>query len=251
MKTALICATYGRIPYLSRMLSSFVNQSYDDKQLIVVNDDTNVELCCDYPNVLVVNYPKRISISVKRNLAISLTNAEIILPLDDDDIFTPDRLDNHVSQYVDPNIVGYRNLASYIIHGDVFRKSESSTHNSISFKRSRWDAIGGYITGATPYEDVDIFNRLGNIKVDRDETKRDFIYGFGGVNYHASCGIEKPNLEQLAYKQLKDMNLLYGKYWIEPDNDQYHVCMKLKALYDQTNQDILVRHISDAKLEIL
>jgi glycosyltransferase involved in cell wall biosynthesis len=58
MKVLLVCPTYGRIPYLGRMVASFLSQNYDDKHLVIVNDDSNVELCCDIKNIIVININK-------------------------------------------------------------------------------------------------------------------------------------------------------------------------------------------------
>ena len=72
MKTLVVCPTYGRIPYLNRMLSGFLHQTYNDKHLVIVNDDVNVELCCNEPSVTCINLNRKILLPQKRNIAIGL-----------------------------------------------------------------------------------------------------------------------------------------------------------------------------------
>ena len=54
MKTLIIMPTYGRIPFLNRALASFLKQNYDDKTLVIINDDNNIELKCNYKNVVCI-----------------------------------------------------------------------------------------------------------------------------------------------------------------------------------------------------
>lgn len=250
MKALFVCATYGRIPYLSRMLSSFTEQIYDDKHLVIINDDKNIELCCDIKNVTILNCNSRMTVPDKRNIGISIGKYDLVFPLDDDDILMPDRIINHLGHYEDKSVNAYRNLASYIIYGDVFRKSDNGAHNSISYRQSEWKRIGGY-TDDYVYEDVDFHDRMRGVKTERREECKDFIYSFGGVNYHLSCNPQQIySFEELAYKQLSDMNLVGKKYWIYPDFEQYNNCRILKQLFDKDEKEIIIKHIGDAKIDI-
>ena len=250
MKTLSVCSTYGRIPYLGRMLSSFINQNYDDKHLVIINDDKNVELCCNRKNVTIINCNQRLQVPDKRNIGIAHGKYDIIFPMDDDDILTPDRITNHLGHYDDPTVNAYRNLASYIIYGDVFKRADASPHNSISFKQTEWWRVGGY-TNNHIYEDVDLHDRISGLKTSTSENFMDFIYQFGGVNYHLSCNPGKIyNFEQLAHKQLTSLNLVGKKFWIEPDNEQYNICLELKRRFDFDKKEIKITHLEDAKIEL-
>jgi len=253
MKALVICPTIGRVPYLNRMLSSFTNQTYDDKHLVVVNDDKHIQICCDRSDVTVINCNKRMTISDKRNIAILAKDADIIFPLDDDDIFTPDRISNHMNQYDKEDINGYRNLESYIIYGDVFKKSNSCPHNAMSFKKSEWFRVGGYKNDIRIYQDIELHDSITKLKVERDPKNKDFIYHFGGVNYHSCCFTpdeHEAKTGEIAYKQLEKMNLLYGKYSIIPDDEEYNKCMKLKKMFDFGEEEVTIKHISDGKIDI-
>jgi glycosyltransferase involved in cell wall biosynthesis len=144
MKALFICPTYGRIPFLGRMLAGFLRQTYDDKHLVIINDDKNVELCCDYDNVTCININKKILLDAKRNIGACFGNYDLIFPQDDDDIAMPNRIANHVKKFQEnPDINLYRNSASYLIYGDEF-KIKKNAPNACSYIKKAYYEIGGY-----------------------------------------------------------------------------------------------------------
>ena len=253
MKALSVCATYGRLPYLGRMLSSFLHQTYDDKHLVIVNDDKNIELKCDNPQVSILNCSNRMIIGEKRNLGSSYGFNDVIFPWDDDDVFLPNRISNHISQYSDPYVRAYRNTNTYIIYGDKFNSS-NGTPNDISFLKNEWFDEKGYQEKTWEGEDAEFHQKLKGFKMEDNPKNRDFVYCFGGINYHLSCnyGDEKlaDNIEQVAYNQLQDLNLVGKKFWIEPDFEQYNNFMLLDKIYKEKQQPLLIKHIGDAKIDI-
>lgn len=249
MKALAVCATYGRIPYLGRMLASFEAQEYDDKHLVVINDDKNIILECDRPNVTVLNCNGRKSISIKRNMGITSGHYDIILPWDDDDIYLPNRISNHVNELNNPDINAYRNKACYIIYGDEFRKDPGAPVNSIAYKNSEWFRVGGYTELSQSFEDVEIFQKMDKIKEVEDYSNLDFVYHFGGVNYHASC--YPKNLEEIAHNQLQKLNLFGKKYKIEPNQDQFNKVIELIEIYKKRQDTVKVLHKSDCEFDII
>lgn len=233
MKSLAVCPTYGRIPYLGRMLASFLSQEYEDKHLVIINDDKNITLHCDYNNVTVVNCNRKMTVAEKRNIGCSVGNYDIILPLDDDDIFLPNRIKNHVLKC--ENHGAYRNAPCYIIYDNKFFIDNSSP-NSISFKKREWYKVGGYkVLEDTRADDLQLFYDLrksGVLLEENDQSNIDFVYHFGGVNYHLSCTPEK-NIEQIASQQLHDMGLFGGHYLIEPDYDKLNMIYGLVDHYKE------------------
>lgn len=250
MKSLVVCPTYGRIPYLGRMLASFLSQDWDDKHLVIINDDKNVTLHCDYSNVTVINCNKKMTVAEKRNIGVSVGNYDLILPLDDDDIFLPNRISNHISKY-DGN-KAYRNIPCYIIYGNEFLVDDSAP-NSISFKKEAWYNIGGYkILENARADDGRIYNDLKNHNVLLEENDRDnidFVYHFGGVNYHLSC-VPHDAIAKIAHQQLVDMKLEGGHYWIEPDYDKLGMIHDLVQHYKQINTPFKVKHGGNCQISI-
>lgn len=250
MKSLVVCPTYGRIPYLGRMLASFLSQDWDDKHLVIINDDKNVTLHCDYSNVTVINCNKKMTVAEKRNIGVSVGNYDLILPLDDDDIFLPNRISNHISKYSDNK--AYRNVPCYMIYGDKFL-IDISAPNSISFKKEEWYNVGGYkILKNSRADDGKIYDDLKNRNIlleENDKDNIDFVYHFGGVNYHLSC-IPHDTIDKIAHQQLVDMKLEGGHYWIEPDYNKLNMIHDLVHHYRQINAPFKVKHGGNCQISI-
>lgn len=250
MKALVVCPTYGRIPYLGRMLASFLSQDYDDKELVIINDDKNVELCCDYKNVRVINYGARLTVAHKRNIGVSIGNHDIIFPMDDDDIFLSNRMSNHISKY--GNITAYRNSACYVIYGNQFITGGSSP-NAVSYLKKSWLKIGGYkMLDDIRADDTHLYFELrdnGGLHEVNDADDIDFVYHFGGVNYHLSSTPQE-NIEKIAYQQLQRMDLVGEKYWIEPNYHQLKKITDLVDLFKTNKENIKIIHEGDCEFTV-
>ena len=245
LKALAVCATYGRIPYLGRMLASFEAQTYNNKHLVIINDDKNVELHCDKDNVTVINSDTRMLLRDKRNMGAVFGMYDVIFPWDDDDVYLPDRISNHMEKYDDPEIVAYRNFSSYIIYGSMFDICDG-TLNSVSYRRSEWFRVNGYGCEGTQGEDTELFNKL-NILTEHDPEKRDYVYVFGGTNYHLSTN---DNIDHIARSQLEKLNLVGGKFNIIPNITQYNKFLTLHERYKKTNSPIPIKHLIDSDIDM-
>lgn len=250
MKSLVIMPTYGRIPFLNRALASFLSQTYDDTELVIVNDDKNIELKCEYPNVTCINLSKKILIGQKKNLATNLGYYDLYIPFDDDDIMFPNRIENCIFLHKSkPNIDLYRNTLSYTIYGNEFFVSNAGP-NTISYTKNGWFKSGGYLHDSNFGEDQEFKNKIVN-KLEMEYPEYiDYVYNFGGINYHLSCSSDD-SIEKIAYDQLIYMNLLNKKYYIEPDWDEFNKFVELDKLYKEKQTSIKVEHIALGKIKIL
>lgn len=251
MKTLVVCPTYGRIPYLNRMVAGFLSQTYDDKHLVIINDDKNVELCCNNNQITCINLNKKILLPQKRNIGVMVGYYDLIMQYDDDDIFLPNRISNHVKKHTEnPNMWYYWNMSSYIIYGDKFEIAGCSPNHS-SFTRKAWFNVGGYANNQNIGDDMEFFYKIENcFKLqENDPTLADYVYNFGGVNYHASYE-EDVRIDEIAYNQLSEMNLIGKKYWIEPDYEEYNKFLTLQNLYNERKESLTIEHIEQGKIGI-
>ena len=250
MKTLLITPTYGRIPFLNRLVASFCRQDYDDKELVIINDDRNVQICCETKNVTCINLNKKILVGQKRNLAITLGFHDLYLPHDDDDIFLPNRISNCVKKHLEhPETFLYHNTLSYLVYGSEFKVS-SSGPSCISFTREGWFDGGGYAHTMNAGEDQEFLNKIKNKLTEEDKENIDYVYNFSGLNYHLSCHSDK-TIEEIAYNQLVEMNLLNSKYYIEPDFIEYDKFVELDGIYKEKQVSISITHFSLGKIKIV
>lgn len=250
MKALVIMPTYGRIPFLNRALASFLSQTYDDKELVIVNDDKNIEIKCEYPNVTCINLSKKILIGQKKNLATNLGYHNLYIPFDDDDIMLPNRIQNCVNMHTNNTNIGlYRNILCYTIYGDEFFISHSA-QNAISYTKKIWFESGGYLHDTNCGEDQEFKNKIDNKVEMEDSESIDYVYNFGGLNYHLSSTSDV-DIERIAYQQLLDMNLLNKTYYIEPDWDEFTIFLELDRIYKEKQQPIKVKHVGLGKIKIL
>lgn len=89
----ITCYNYGH--YLDRAIRSVKSQTYQNYQLIVVNDgseDDTAQVCAAYPDVEYVN-TKRVGVSMARNTGILFSKGAYLLFLDADDWLYPNALE--------------------------------------------------------------------------------------------------------------------------------------------------------------
>ena len=94
-----IMPTFNRRAFLRLALESFSQQDYPAKELIVVDDGTDVvqDVFDGMPGVVYVRLPARSSIGEKRNRACAVARGAIIAHWDDDDWYAPYRLRHQIA----------------------------------------------------------------------------------------------------------------------------------------------------------
>lgn len=94
-----IMPTFNRRSFFRLALESFTGQDYPAKELIVVDDGTDVvrDLAESKPGVRYLRLPARASIGEKRNRACALAQGTIIAHWDDDDWYAPNRLRHQIA----------------------------------------------------------------------------------------------------------------------------------------------------------
>ncbi len=99
MRISCLMMTYNKFPraelVVAEAIESFLRQTYDDKELIILNDTPGqtVRLNQDYENIKLVNLPYRIrSLGEKCNIAAAVATGDYLMRWDDDDISLPWRM---------------------------------------------------------------------------------------------------------------------------------------------------------------
>ena len=94
---SVLTSTYNRVEKLNELIYSFLKDTYEDKELIIVNDLPEQELIFDHPQVRIINMPSRFeSLGEKRNFLLEMASGEYVTFADDDDIFLP----HHLTRFV-------------------------------------------------------------------------------------------------------------------------------------------------------
>lgn len=111
---SIIVATYNQDESLMLALESLANQTYDNYEIILVDDNTDNEkkqknkiivdeLRKKYPNIVlnyIVNSENKGSAKT-RNIGIYASKGEYITFLDDDDVYLPKKIENQVNRMID------------------------------------------------------------------------------------------------------------------------------------------------------
>ncbi|MFB3389170.1 glycosyltransferase [Flavobacterium sp. LAR06] len=93
---SVIITTFNRPHYLELTLNSVVNQSYENIEIIVIDDDSdgnqNMEICSGFSNVYYEKVLKSGTPAKGRNIGIKKAKGEFIAFLDDDDVWIKDKI---------------------------------------------------------------------------------------------------------------------------------------------------------------
>lgn len=168
----VIIPTYKRSITINRAVDSVINQSIKDIEIIVVDDNHSdseeryltekaMEKYSTFPNIKYIKHPKNLNGSAARNTGIKLAKGDYISFLDDDDEYTPTRLEkmsNYLSSLDDtygacysgyikmmPN--GKNQVSDETIEGDLFvvalmRSLYIGSGSNLFFKREVVEKIG-------------------------------------------------------------------------------------------------------------
>jgi len=96
-----ICTpTFNRRPFIPIMIKCFEHQTYpkDKIEWIIIDDGTDKieDLVVHIPQVKYLKYEEKMSLGKKRNIGNNLASGDIILYMDDDDYYPPERISHAV-----------------------------------------------------------------------------------------------------------------------------------------------------------
>lgn len=88
--------TYNRRPFISSMIKCFNHQTYpkDKIEWIIIDDGTDKieDLVCDISNVKYYKYDEKMPLGKKRNIMHEKSQGDILVYMDDDDYYPPERV---------------------------------------------------------------------------------------------------------------------------------------------------------------
>lgn len=98
-----ICTpTFNRRPFISHMIKCFEHQDYPKNKMewIIIDDGTDKieDLVSHIPQVKYFKYDNKMTLGKKRNLMHDKTQGEILVYMDDDDYYPPDRVSHAVNK---------------------------------------------------------------------------------------------------------------------------------------------------------
>ena len=100
-KISVITPTYNRQSFLNKAIQSFLDQDYDNKEMIVVNDGGSIP---NVPEGIILYNIEHGNQSIAQNYGIEHSTGDLICTLDDDDLLAPHSLKNRAEQFSDDSI---------------------------------------------------------------------------------------------------------------------------------------------------
>jgi glycosyltransferase involved in cell wall biosynthesis len=188
---SVVIPLYNGEDYLIEAIISIQNQTYNNIEIIVVNDGSKdgsraiIETIAKQDNRVVVINQKNTGIVGALNNGIKAARGEYIARMDADDISFLSRIEKQVNALLDnPTAVlacsGFEVIDedSQYMYREILpiRNAEIKrtlllynciAHGSVMFKKSAFNAVGGYSADCGPTEDYELWGRLA--------TQGDFI----------------------------------------------------------------------------
>src|SRR5437763_904922 len=102
-KISVIIPTYNREPYLLEAINCFLEQNYNNKELLILDDSDlpseKIQFLSQQHTAIRYIYQKeRLTIGEKLNKLIELAQGSIIARFDDDDLYAPEYLSSMINQ---------------------------------------------------------------------------------------------------------------------------------------------------------
>ncbi len=222
-KVSIIIACYNDAQYIAQSINSAYNQTWSNKEIIVIDDGSNSEtkkmLSSLSSKIDTLITQKNMGVSAARNNGIARSNGEYILILDSDDYFELNFIEKAIPIFrdeIDVKIVtcysNWFNNNNFKIFRPTGGTIKDALINNVAmgssiFCRSGWVEVGGYdLSMQKGYEDWEFYIRLiengGIVKVIPEVL---FNYRNKPASRNKKANLEKYDL--LEYIYLKHSHL--------------------------------------------
>lgn len=198
MNTPLIScltSTYGRLSKLSEAVSCFVNQDYENKELIILNNHP-VPLTCNLNQVKIFNEPIYPTLGDCRNRLIELANGDFIRTWDDDDLYMPWTLTQGI-EHIKDSVAWKPKKSWFWIKEKLPELAENVFEASITI---RMDIAKKYkylkSSGGNEHETLlEGINKEGGCKNDDVGNMASYVYRWGWGMWHISGTLNSDSIE--------------------------------------------------------
>lgn len=215
-----LCPTYNRPHLLNELVYCFLNQTYNNKELIILNDDPYVEYYLDEPNIKIINYKKRFnSLGEKRNESLKYINGDYVFFLDDDDIYYSNHLESLISKLKQNELYDYSKNKKYnfsINNKNLELVSGNTCFASMCFK-NQFVSKRNFNLNKNNGEDLEFIEGAKELLIENE--KPSFNYRWGMNIKHISGYGDNPESWKLSESENKE----FRKIEIIPklDNNTY------------------------------
>jgi len=246
---SVVIPTYGRSDLLTRAIDSVFDQTYDNVEIIVVDDNGNtsehrsnteksLQKYLLKNQIIYLKHEKNSGGSAARNTGIKVSKGKYVALLDDDDEWFPQKLEKQIEYFESLNEKVGVVYCSYILEeydkdikvirhekGDLTKELlmlqfDPGASSTLLFKKSVLDEIHYFDEKFARHQDLEILIRLcRNYLID---VCPDVLLRINGHNFPAASKIEKVkkvffNTFHSDIKKLSliDQRKVYAKHYME------------------------------------
>lgn len=168
MKVSCIVCTKDRPNFIYKCIELFLNQTYKNTEMVIVDDSKNPYNVPNSTSVKYVHLATSRSIGFKRNLGIENSTGDIILIWDDDDYYGPNRIKNQLRELTRTkgDAIVYNTCVYYHLPSQMMYTFSQEIHDTL------WK--GGYIAGTIMFK-RNIFEKYG-IKYPHKSFREDSMF---------------------------------------------------------------------------
>jgi glycosyltransferase involved in cell wall biosynthesis len=206
-KIVCLCSTYGRLTKLSEAVSCFLDQDYDNKELLILNNHPS-PLFCDFPNIKVYNEPIYPTLGDCRNRLIELANGDFARTFDDDDDFLPWTLSQGIENI--KNFPAWKPKKSWFWCGNKEPELAENVFEAAMTVRIDVAKKYGYLSKSGGNEHETLLKGIdkeGGCHNDDMGLLASYIYNWGKGSWHISGSLGSGNIEDRT------------RIWKEHNND--------------------------------
>ena len=174
----VVMPVYNALPYLDEAIASILAQTHRDFVFAIYDDHSNdgsYEAALAWaqrdPRVRVVRGEHRLGPCDDGDAAAALAETELVARMDADDVARPDRLERELAVlalHPDAVLVGSTfdmidargRLLRRATPGRILGEAPPFAHPSILYRRSEFEAVGGYKRNTDYFEDLGLYQRL-------------------------------------------------------------------------------------------
>jgi len=223
-KVSVIIPTYNRASYLYSAIKSVLNQTFEDFEIIVVDDAStdNTKQTIDKfddRRIYYIRHKENKGGSAARNTGIKRSKGKFIAFLDDDDMWMPSKLEKQLDLINKSLEIGVVYSGVWIINGsgkirgskppflrgnifpDMLKKNYVGSCSTVLIRKECLSGIGLFDEDLSAGQDFDLWIRLAK------------HYQFDYVNEPLVLyRVHKKRVSTDPYKSLRAKKLLYKKY---------------------------------------
>lgn len=188
MKFSVIIPTYNRINLLEKAIESANNQTYQDFEIILVNDNPDEKskidfLITKFDRIQVIHHESSKGGNAARNTGILHSQGELIAFLDDDDIWLPEKLALHLKEHEQNPAAGLvfsdclyiynnKNITDHVYspkvpHNVIDAMGKASfcpaTSSIVSIRRECVEKCGLFDESLVSFQDWDYWFRIAHV----------------------------------------------------------------------------------------